>query len=229
MAIDSGGNTYIPQPISRQDFTYDFSISNLKLTTPASLAPFAIFKDTAPILPVIVRISDYPTLSKKFEGKVLVVSFSGDKGTAEVSLGATSALENSTAPHRNFSKFCAFSLYDENCTIDPAYHKVTATASEITNTGLTYRHDNFAQKPHSTFIYGYIILDTGEAQYITEHWDDGIKTLGKLVTLDIAGTVTVQAGCDKTLEVCQNKFNNEPNFGGFPYIPERNPATEGVF
>lgn len=34
----------------------------------------------------------------------------------------------------------------------------------------------------------------------------------------VGDTFTIQAGCDKTLATCKNKFNNVPNFGGFPHI-----------
>ena len=39
---------------------------------------------------------------------------------------------------------------------------------------------------------------------------------GRLITA--GDTFTIQAGCDKTLDTCKNKFNNVLNFGGFPHI-----------
>jgi hypothetical protein len=31
------------------------------------------------------------------------------------------------------------------------------------------------------------------------------------------------AGCDRTFATCQSKFGNSLNFGGFPWIPAKNP------
>jgi hypothetical protein len=31
------------------------------------------------------------------------------------------------------------------------------------------------------------------------------------------------AGCDRTFATCQSKFGNSLNFGGFPWIPVKNP------
>jgi hypothetical protein len=41
-------------------------------------------------------------------------------------------------------------------------------------------------------------------------------------------TVTFIAGCKRTATVCDAKFDNVANFGGYPYIPTRNPWREGV-
>ena len=226
--VDSGGNTYTAKPISRQELTYDFKITNLKLTVPSSLYPFSIFKEAAPILPITVSISEYPSGTKKFEGKVLSIGFSAKKGEAVVSLGSVIALKNSTAPDRTFSLFCSFDLYDSECTMPKSGWEVTVPASEVFHTKLTYKHSDFANKPSGTFKFGYVFLDTGEAQYVSDHVNDELTLLGRLHTLDAASNFTVQAGCDKTIDTCRNKFGNEPNFGGFPFVPDTNPVTDGV-
>ncbi len=226
--ISYNGNTYIARPISRQELTYDFKSTNVKINIPSTLYPFSIFKEAAPILPIIVSIFEYPTGTKKFEGKVLSIGFSAQKGEATVSLGSVITLKSSSAPDRTFSLFCSFDLYDTECTIQKSFWEVTVPANEVLHTKLTYSHSDFANKPSGTFKYGYVILDTGEAQYVSDHVNDELTLLGRLHTLDEATVFTVQAGCDKTKDVCKNKFNNEPNFGGFPFVPSVNPVLDGV-
>lgn len=46
--------------------------------------------------------------------------------------------------------------------------------------------------------------------------------------LAVGQTLTAFAGCRHTVEDCTNKFANQANFGGFPYVPNRNPVTNGV-
>jgi hypothetical protein len=36
-------------------------------------------------------------------------------------------------------------------------------------------------------------------------------------------SLSVAPGCDRTQETCGTRFNNLANFGGFPYIPSKNP------
>ena len=45
------------------------------------------------------------------------------------------------------------------------------------------------------------------------------------VVADAAGSVPFEAfaGCDRTFATCQSKFGNSLNFGGFPWIPVKNP------
>jgi uncharacterized phage protein (TIGR02218 family) len=41
----------------------------------------------------------------------------------------------------------------------------------------------------------------------------------------IGDTFDVTAGCDKSLATCRGRFNNVPNFRGFPYIPGNDSVT----
>jgi hypothetical protein len=40
--------------------------------------------------------------------------------------------------------------------------------------------------------------------------------------------VTLFAGCDGALATCKNKFSNVPRYGGYPYIPIKNPFEVGM-
>ena len=42
-------------------------------------------------------------------------------------------------------------------------------------------------------------------------------------------TVSLYPGCDHTLQTCHGRFNNAENFGGFPWIPRRNPFNESAY
>jgi hypothetical protein len=44
----------------------------------------------------------------------------------------------------------------------------------------------------------------------------------------LAQAVTVHAGCSHLIAVCHSKFANAIRFGGFPYIPKRNPFETGI-
>ena len=40
--------------------------------------------------------------------------------------------------------------------------------------------------------------------------------------------VSLYAGCDKGLNTCKDKFANFNRYGGFPFIPIKNPFESGV-
>jgi uncharacterized phage protein (TIGR02218 family) len=63
-------------------------------------------------------------------------------------------------------------------------------------------------------LFGVIKVDRSEgALRIIELWE----TLS--VVLQPGDQVRMEAGCDRTLETCRAKFDNLPNFRGFPHIP----------
>jgi hypothetical protein len=37
------------------------------------------------------------------------------------------------------------------------------------------------------------------------------------------------AGCDHSVSTCAARFGNLANYGGFPFIPTKNPFSTGVF
>lgn len=47
--------------------------------------------------------------------------------------------------------------------------------------------------------------------------------------IDDGETITLVPGCNKTIEECASKFGNTANFFGFPELPTKNPATQGMF
>lgn len=78
-----------------------------------------------------------------------------------------------------------------------------------------------------------------------DHWATGLKftivwsewtgtdqTKFKLAIwhpeLEAGQSLKAYAGCTRTVEICTNRFNNAANFGGFPFVPSKNPVTNGV-
>ena len=54
------------------------------------------------------------------------------------------------------------------------------------------------------------------------------RRTGKAHTIEIwfaavGDTIYLYPGCDRTLATCTAKFGNSANFGGFPFIPTKNP------
>ena len=46
--------------------------------------------------------------------------------------------------------------------------------------------------------------------------------------LAVSDIVVAAPGCSRKIDTCVNKFSNELNFGGYPYIPIKNPMGAGT-
>lgn len=223
--VQTATDLWEAKPIKRQDLSYDLKQTGLSIILPDDVAPFDIFKTITPLLPITVIIYDYPTMGVKFKGDIKGVSYDATKSIATVSIGSTKFLGDTTAPNRTYSQSCPFDLYGQECGVDRAAYTIT-----VANSTVNWIAPDKLENPAfagQNLINGYIELDTGESQFITAQSGGTLQLLWAVATRDDAVTVKAVANCMKSTYYCDTYFNNLPNYGGFPYIPTKNPATEG--
>ncbi|MBN2691997.1 MAG: phage BR0599 family protein [Burkholderiaceae bacterium] len=75
---------------------------------------------------------------------------------------------------------------------------------------------------------GWVQLADGRRWMIVEQTGAQL-TLLHPAQLDTNQAVTLVAGCDHSTAVCQGRFSNLDNFGGFPSIPGANPFNTTLF
>jgi uncharacterized phage protein (TIGR02218 family) len=63
----------------------------------------------------------------------------------------------------------------------------------------------------------------GVPRMITQHSGDTVTLSSVLPGLAVGSAFEAFAGCDRSFSTCQSKFGNALNFGGFPWIPAKNP------
>ena len=80
-----------------------------------------------------------------------------------------------------------------------------------------------ANYPSGYFMGGMIRAPDGSLRFVIHHVGDVLTLSRKHEGLVEDSQVTLYPGCDRTKETCISKFNNLSNFGGFPYIPVKNP------
>lgn len=154
-----------------------------------------------------------------FEGRVSDTELTG----TEVRVTVRSLLEllNVKMPRNVYQAGCANSLYDAACQVSKIAFAVTGlvqagSTREVLQTNLGAASGYFDQ--------GHLVFSSGSNAGITRT----IKSqVGGVVTLStpLAATPTVGdgfsawPGCDKSLTMCEARFNNRPRFRGFPWIP----------
>lgn len=125
---------------------------------------------------------------------------------------------------RLYSKVCTHVLYGNECGVSrqPQYFivndidglKLTLDA----NTGVI---NNFAG--------GYIEDQLGFNKTMVESSGGFEMILSRVMKVAIGDEITAYTGCNHTTSDCVNKYNNIENFGGFPWIPTKNPFDTGIF
>ncbi len=148
---------------------------------------------------------------------------------AEITCNPQTNVFKRSGPRMTYSGLCDHVLYDARCKIlrsgDPA-GEFTFTGlvsgvsgSDITVNGLAARGAGWA-------ITGFVQAPAGapeDKRLILAQAGDTI-TLLLPFSIPVAGlNVDVFAGCTHDLAICQSKFDNVINYGGFPFIPRKNP------
>lgn len=160
-----------------------------------------------------------------WEGRVTGASYQ-DNATKCVMLCRTSESATSRSiPRYKFQGICNHILYDSSCQVVPASFdyagEVIAEASrQITVDGLSAMGADWAVGGYVATANDYRLVMSQSGDVLTLLIDFAVNLLGS--------TVTVFAGCDHNFPTCRDKFSNSINFGGFPFVPTRNPFTSGI-
>lgn len=159
-------------------------------------------------------------------GKITGTAFQ-KRGTVCRMRGLTSETKTQHAiPRRKFQGPCNHVLYDARCGLLAASHKYEGVVSGVS--GLTVTVAGLSVKGDDWATGGYVSLSSNDQRLILDQTGN-VLTLMLAFPEDATGeTVTVYAGCDHSLAVCNTKFSNSVNFGGFPYVPKRNPFVSGI-
>lgn len=96
---------------------------------------------------------------------------------------------------------------------------LTVDGNSITATALGTETDNW--------LLGGVFEtdDSSVIQKITFHKGTTIKIARAVSALAVGDSFTARAGCDWARTTCRTKFSNELNYGGQPYLPDKNPFS----
>lgn len=115
---------------------------------------------------------------------------------------------------------CRHALYERGCELDRTNFDVVTTvqavaANVLTVTAAGAQADNY-------FTMGYVQTALG-ARMIVAHSGTSLTLNAPIPGLVATDSITLYPGCDLTLETCTAKFSNDLNYGGFRWIPTKNP------
>lgn len=214
---------YLPESIERTSVNQkgDINKDSLSITLPRNNALAVTFLGT----PLREITSINLLRGHTFDGDF--ISYWSGRVTATEAGGANvvltcESLANAMRRHgirARYQRGCRHALYDRGCFVDSSLFSTAGTVTNVNGRVITVTEA--ASQIDSYFSGGFVTYANGETEYITEH-------VGNLITVKqppepSITTITLYAGCDRSRSICETKFNNLPNFGGFPWIPTKNP------
>lgn len=228
--------TWNALPISRGKIasTLDSDQDKLEVELPASQGLARQFLQTVPgriVSLTIYRLHrDDPDQEAItiYRGAVHAASFvkEGRAVTFQV-LPETQAFSR-PVPRFTFGSLCSHMLYDARCKIDEHDPDFEKFLDCVDADGDTIELDGAGAFGADFFEQGFVQFQ-GDYRMVTAQSGDVLTLLLPFATSPVGFSVRALAGCKLRLVAdCTDKFSNAVNFGGFPYVPLRNPFVSGI-
>jgi uncharacterized phage protein (TIGR02218 family) len=235
-----GNRTYVPRTVSRGAFDRndEAGSSTVQVRMDRTLKVCTQFLDGSSPTPVSLRIYRRHRTDAEaivlFKGVVANAELRGE----EIILTCVSPLsaDEKPVPRELIMRTCPHVLYGQRCLLNPENWEVTGGEVDSIVSGTIYKisgiagtgfaDDDFAAGvlvKNSTGQRGFIQSSTFSIYANPKH---AVRLLQPMVGLVVTDEITLYYGCDRKHSTCRDKFDNIPNFGGFPLHPERNPFIE---
>lgn len=230
--INWGGYDFEPATISRGTAKYDtqFEISRMNINIAYLEDPAVEYIGQNPVELIWVEVRRYfgdlpGETSVVFIGQIKTVAFEGNVGTIQC-VGFEHFLRVRVPKYR-YQVSCNNDLYDARCSYSggptKAAYEVNATVTGIAEDGTELTSTTFSGQANGYYTRGF--LKWGDYwRMIVDHTGSVITLRFNMPGFTTGQSVYVYPGCDKQLGTCIDKFSNQLNFFGHPYIPLDNPT-----
>lgn len=222
------GQTYTPFPVERDRIkqTSDIFKDALKLTFPRSNEFAVQYIGFAPeeVTTLTVLRGHYGDPDEQFivywKGRVIGAKASGN--TIDIECESIFTSIKRPGLRARFELGCRHTLYLSGCNVNRKAYKRDGAILSIGN-GVNITVNGAGSRADGYYTGGLLLAPSGASRFITGHASDVVTISRPLTELVSSLVVSIYPGCDHLKNTCLNKFNNLDNFGGFPYIPTRNP------
>lgn len=118
---------------------------------------------------------------------------------------------------------CRHALYGRGCNLEKDDSQFVTTDAITAVNGLVVTVPAASEQNDGYYTGGLLQTPSGEYRFIKQHSGSNLTLNKTHASLVVTGSVNIHPGCDRTVTVCLNRFNNLDNFGGVPYLPTINP------
>lgn len=221
------GITYKSQQIDRAEIelTDDVNRGGLSLTFPRDheLASKYLGQLTDFVTTITVRRGHYTDAGQEFitywKGRVVAAKANG--ATIELSCESVFTSVRRHGLRARYQRNCRHVIYSYGCGLSQATWEVGGDLLAVVGSVVTMAAAG--GQPDGYYIGGILRLPGGGQRLITNHVGVDLTLARPLDGLAAGVEVKIAPGCDHSKSSCTDKFNNLINFGGFPYMPLKNP------
>ena len=161
-----------------------------------------------------------------WDGRIISAKFEKQGSMCRLfSISSESALSRQI-PGRKYQGLCNHVLFDSLCQIVKASNKYSGNVSVVSGNTLTV--DGLAASEGADWAVGGTIEHGNDKRLVTAQSGDVLTLQLPFRDTPLSQTVDVYAGCDHTISTCLTKFTNTINYGGFPFVPTKNPFNTGL-
>lgn len=235
--ITIGALVYEPESIARTriEMSGDQDTRTLNIFVPSANVFAARYVSTVPGEKATVRCLRYQrdespafaTTVLLFDGVVQSVRFPNDGHSAEIAVRSIESALNRNIPRFSYTGMCNHFLYDSGCGANPSNFDFIGTVSAVSGNVITVTGAGAAGFDYSA---GYA-RPVGENDFrlVLSASGDDITLLLPFASNVLGSSVQLFAGCDHLVEGdCALVFDRVAEFGGFPFVPNRNPFDTGL-
>lgn len=233
---EAGGQVYIALAIRRGRFRQGISNLDLELEIPLSVPVAQLYAVRNPSAPVNLRIMD-DALALRYAGQIVSCRFDDESGIARLKTESVNSIMRGSIPIRTYGAGCDWALFDEQCGAIASNYLLELNIDDCTISSDTIQHSDINTIAQAAYAAGKIPQADG-------YWLHGFVTCGDQSILIIGHTTDtitilhpwnefsstkfqIYPGCDKLWTTCRDKYDNLISFSGCPFIPGKNPVTDG--
>jgi uncharacterized phage protein (TIGR02218 family) len=237
--VTKGTETFgIGWPLSRTEpeISEETTRSGVKITSSKDFPIAQMFITGAPYQSIWVSIlrghADAPSEAILiWQGKVRGVSWKASKGEATIECDPVEKVIGKGGFRQTYGPYCHKELYSARCGVPEASFTTDIVVSAIGSTGFVITAPELAFKPSQYFRLGEVYFpDLGARVLIVDHTGSTVTLRSPILGLPVGAHGRVVAGCNHVWKLadgnwgdCRARFNNTDNFGGWPFVPIKNP------
>lgn len=243
--VDYNGETYTAFPVGRDDMeqTKEVHKASLEVLLPRTCELSLLYLAGSPehvvtltVFRLHVGASDGPVVYWK--GRIMSIDWP-DPATAKLSCESVFTSMKRPGLRARYQRMCRHALYSEQCGVDKDDYAVTGSVSAVNAAYTVVTIPEAADYDDGYFLGGFMALADGTLRFIAGHVGSSITLANPAPVLaDLVGVggygedygeyyggcgLVIYPGCGRDRDTCSDRFGNILNFGGWPWIPKRNP------
>lgn len=227
------GNVYTAANITRGAIEQgsEMNRSALKLKVPRNFPIADLYRVTPPTDTVVYSLQRFHAgdgeLATLWTGRVVNVAWSADFGQAVITLEPVFTSLRRNGLRRVYGAQCPHVLYGPACGVNKAAHQLDVVVDAVSGSTLTA--SEFGAAPVGDFDGGFLEYDQAggvvDRRFIYAQPGATVTLASPAYGLPVGAGARAFPGCDHSLATCAGKFSNSDNYGGTPFIPQKNPFS----